>query len=212
MTSRPRRPTKLQLYAPWIDEDEVEAAAAALRSGWLGMGARVAELEERFASLIGCEHAVAVNSCTAALHLALIAGGVGPGTTVVTTPYTFTASAEAALRAGAAVKFVDIDPVTLNLRPEAVEPALTPDTKAILPVHIAGHPCDMAGLADVAARHGALLLDDAAHALMAEAGGARVGSVGGATAFSFYPTKHMKTIEGGMVTTNDAALAEGVKA
>lgn len=211
MTPPPRRSTKLQLYAPWIDEDEVEAAAAALRSGWLGMGARVAELEERFASLIGCEHAVALNSCTAALNLTLVAGGVHAGATVITTPYTFTASAEAAMRTGADVKFVDIDAATLNIRPEAVEAALTPDTKAIVPVHIAGHPCDMAGMRDVADRHGALLLDDAAHALMARTGGARVGSVGGATAFSFYPTKHMTTIEGGMVTTNDAALAEGVK-
>jgi dTDP-4-amino-4,6-dideoxygalactose transaminase len=211
MTVPPRRAAKLPLYAPWLGEEEVEAAAEALRSGWLGMGTRVAELEKRFAALIGCEHAVALNSCTAALNLTLIAAGVGEGSTVLTTPYTFTASAEAVLRAGASVKFVDIDPVTLNLRPEDVEGALTPDTAALLPVHIAGHPCDMAGFQDLASDRGVLLLDDAAHALMGQSRGSTIGSVGDATAFSFYPTKHITTIEGGMLTTNDAALADGVR-
>lgn len=212
MTAPPRRATKLPLYAPWLGDEEVNAAAEVLRSGWLGMGTRVAELEIRFAELIGCEHAVALNSCTAALHLALVAHGVGPGSTVITTPYTFTASAEAVLRTGASVKFVDIDPDTLNLRPEDVEAALTPETAAVLPVHIAGHPCDMDGFEAVTRGRDLLLLDDAAHALMGESRGARIGAVGDATAFSFYPTKHMTTIEGGMLTTNDAAVADGVKA
>jgi dTDP-4-amino-4,6-dideoxygalactose transaminase len=212
MPDPPRRATKLPLYSPWLGDEEIDAAADTLRSGWLGMGTRVAELEERFASLVGSDHAVALNSCTAALHLALVASGVGPGSTVLTTPYTFTASAEAALRTGAAVKFVDINPETLNVEPDAMAAAVTPDVAALLPVHIAGHPCDMAGFQQVADDTGALLLDDAAHALMAETRGTRIGGTGGATAFSFYPTKHMTTIEGGMLTTNSADLADGIRA
>ena len=212
MLDPPRRATKLPLYSPWLGDEEIDAAADTLRSGWLGMGTRVAQLEERFAELVGSDHAVALNSCTAALHLALVAHGVGPGSTVITTPYTFTASAEAVLRTGAAVQFVDIDPETLNLEPDAAASAMTPDVAALLPVHIAGHPCDIAGFQQVAADHNALLLDDAAHALMAETRGTRIGGTGGATAFSFYPTKHMTTVEGGMLTTDDGDLAEGIRA
>ncbi|GIX07643.1 MAG: spore coat protein [Candidatus Poribacteria bacterium] len=205
------RSEKLPLYRPWIGEEEIAAVAEVLRSGWIGMGRRVEEFEHRFAERIGVPHAIAVNSCTAALHLALVAADIGPGDEVVTTPFTFTATAEAILHAGAVPRFVDIEPETLNLDPGAVAEAIGPRTRAILPVHLAGHPCPMDRLEELADRHGLFLLDDAAHALPARWKDRPIGAWGSASAFSFYPTKNLTTIEGGMVTTSNSALAERVR-
>ncbi len=209
--TRPDRKTKLPLYRPWIGDEEIQAATDTLKSGWIGAGKRVAEFEERFRGLVGADHAVAVNSCTAAMHLALVAAGIGPGDEVLTTPYTFTATSEAALHAGARVRFVDVDPNSLNLRPQDVEQAIGPDTAAILIVHVAGLPCDMGGFRALADKRGLFLLDDAAHAVLATDRGSTIGSIGDASAFSFYPAKHITTAEGGMLTTSRADVAERVR-
>ncbi|MBM3213449.1 DegT/DnrJ/EryC1/StrS family aminotransferase [Candidatus Poribacteria bacterium] len=208
---RNTRATKLPLYQPWIDEDDIAAVVEVLRTPWIGMGARVGEFERRFAELVGAEHGIAVSSCTAAIHLSLLAAGIGPGDVVITTPYTFTATSEAILHTGAQVRFADVDPHTLNLDPDAVRQALTPDVRAIVPVHIAGMPCDMGALLAICREHGLKLIDDAAHAIGARVGEQRIGSCGDATAYSFYPTKNITTGEGGMVTTNDADLAARVR-
>jgi dTDP-4-amino-4,6-dideoxygalactose transaminase len=189
----------------------VEAVAETIASGWIGMGARVAEFERAFAELCGVRHAVAVSSCTAAMHLALVAAGIGPGDTVITTPYTFTATAEAVLHAGASVRFADVDARTLNISPESVERAVDERVRAILPVHVAGLPCDMPALMALAESRGLFLLDDAAHAILAELEGRAAGTWAHASAFSFYPNKNLTTGEGGMVTTDDPALAERLR-
>jgi dTDP-4-amino-4,6-dideoxygalactose transaminase len=207
----PRRETTLPLYRPWIDEEEIAAVAEVMRSGWIGMGARVAEFESRFAEWVGVKHAVSTNSCTAALHLSLVAAGVASGDLVLTTPFTFTATAEAIHHSGATIRFVDIDPDTLNLRPDLCADAVQPNVKGIVPVHIAGLPCDMEAFRSLARDKGLFLLDDAAHAVLAETDGKRIGACADASAFSFYPTKNLTTCEGGMVTTDDDALAARVK-
>ena len=211
MNAPPKRAEKLHLYRPWTDEKEIEAVAETFRSGWIGTGQKTQEFERRFAEIAGAKEAVAVNSCTAALHLTLAAAGVGPGDTVLAPTYTFTATAEAALHTGADVQLLDCDPKTLNIRPEAVEAAIRPNAKAVVPVHIAGCPCDMTALKQICGERGLLLLDDAAHAVAAQHNGRPVGSLGDAAAFSFYPTKHITSIEGGMMTTDRADLADGVR-
>lgn len=201
----------IPLYRPWIGEEEIAAVAEVMRSGWVGMGSRVAEFERRFAAWVGVEHAVSTSSCTAALHLTLVAAGIGSGDIIVTTPFTFTATAEAIHHAGATVRFVDIDPETLNLRPDLCAEAAEPNVKGIVPVHIAGLPCDMEAFRAIAREKELFLLDDAAHAVLAEINGKRIGACADASAFSFYPTKNLTTCEGGMVTTNDDVLATRIK-
>ena len=194
-----------------LDEREIEAVAAAMRSGWITTGPLTHKFEEKFAALVGARHAVAVASGTAALHVALRVANVHEGDEVITTPYTFIAVSEAILYLRAKPVFVDIDPVTLNLDPEAVAEAVTSKTKALLPVHMAGYPCEMSPLLALAERDGLAIIEDAAHALPSEYDGRRIGSIGTLTAFSFYATKNLTTGEGGMVTTNDEALAERIR-
>ena len=194
-------------HVPSVGEDEVEAAARVLRSGWLTTGPETMKFEAEFAPYVGAKHAIACASGTAALHLALRALGVSAGDEVITSPYTFVASSEVILYTGATPVFVDVDPRTLNIDPAAVAAAVTPRTRAILPIHIAGYPCDMGPIMDVAAKHGLGVVEDAAHALPADYRGKRIGSIGTATAFSFYATKNLTTGEGGMVTTDDADIA-----
>jgi dTDP-4-amino-4,6-dideoxygalactose transaminase len=201
----------IPFHVPLTGAPEVRAVTAALRSGWLTTGPRVRELEERVARAAGARHAVALNSCTAALHLALAAAGVGEGDEVVTSPYTFAATGEAILYLGARPVFADIDPVSLNLDPAAVERKLTRRTRAILPVHIAGLPCDLAGLRSLARARRAVVIEDAAHALGAAVGGRPIGSHSEFVCFSFYATKNLTTGEGGMVATGDRRLAERVR-
>src|SRR5262245_10968500 len=210
-TSRESSVEEIPFHVPSIGEEEVRAVSETLRSGWITTGPQTIKFEEEFASYVGAPHAIACCSGTAALHLAIRALGLGPDDEVITTPYTFVASTETILYVGAKPVFVDIDPHTLNIDVDAIEKAITPRTKAILPVHIAGFPCDMGRIVSIADRHGLAVLDDAAHALPATWQGRRIGSVGSATAFSFYATKNLTTGEGGMVTTADSKLAEKMR-
>ena len=197
---------------PWIDETEIEAVSEVLASKWISTGARVREFERAFAEYLGVKHAIAVSSCTAALHLSLVVSGIGVGDEVITTPWTFTATAEAIRYVGAKPVFVDIDPETLNIDITKIAPAITSRTKAIMPVHIAGLPCDMDALQEICQTHNLILIDDAAHAIPTEYNGQYIGTLGDLSAFSFYANKNMTTGEGGMITTNDDALAEPLRA
>ena len=201
--------TAVPYFRPALGEDEIAAVTACLRSGWLTSGPEVAAFEAEFAAALGGGvQAVAVNSASAALHLALEALGLGPGDEVILPTLTFTATAEAVRHLGAVPVLVDIDADTLCLDPGAVAAAVTPRSRAILPVHFAGRPCDMAALADLARSQGLMLVVDAAHAFPAHLQGCPVGQgAAQATAFSFYANKTLTTGEGGMLVTSDAALA-----
>jgi len=200
----------LPFHRPELGEAEITAVVDCLRSGWLTTGPRCREFEQRFASYVGAEHAVAVNSCTAGLHLALEALGIGPGDGVLVPTMTFTATAEVVQYLGATPVLVDVDPLTLNLDVEDAERRLLAfpgQVRAIIPVHFAGLPCDMHAVSSLALRYGLSVVEDAAHALPAEYLGRRVGTLGDVASFSFYATKNITTGEGGMITTNDANLA-----
>jgi dTDP-4-amino-4,6-dideoxygalactose transaminase len=207
----PVRKEFLVFGSPALEEAEIQEVVATLRSGWIGTGPKVARFEEEFRRYIGAPHALALNSCTAALHLAMIAAGVGPGDEVVTTPHTFAATANAIVHTGATPVFVDVDVRTQNMDPARLEAAITPRTKAILPVHFAGRPCDMDAILTIARRHGLVVIEDAAHATEAVYHGRHVGTLGDAACFSFYVTKNLVTGEGGMVTTARADWAEKVQ-
>lgn len=206
----PRRSTFLPFHRPSIDEEEIEEVIDTLRSGWLTMGPKTLRFEEKFARYIGAKHALAVSSCTAGLHLALDAIGVGPGDDVITCTFTFAATAAVILHCGARPVLVDCLSDTLTIDPAQVEAAITPRTKAILPIHFAGHPCEMAEILAIARRHNISVVEDAAHALPAAYRGQRVGSLGDLTAFSFYAVKNITTGEGGMVTTDSDEYAERI--
>ena len=197
---------------PSIGPDEIAEVVATLESGWLSTGPRVAEFERAFAEYVGARYALAVNSCTAALHLSLIATGIGSGDEVITTPLTFCATANVVIHAGATPVFADIDPVSHNLDPAAVQAALAPRTRVLLPVHYAGLPANMPALQRIAEMRGLRIVEDAAHCVEGVAGGRKVGSIGDFTCFSFYATKNLTTGEGGMVTTDDLAAATLMRA
>ncbi len=192
---------------PQIGDEEKQAVLAVLDSGQLAQGAVVAEFEQAFAAYCGVKHAIATSNGTTALHIALLAHGIGEGDEVVTSPFTFIASANSILYTGARPVFVDIEPDTFNIDPARIEDAITPRTKAIMPVHLYGNPADMDAIVEIADRHGLAVIEDAAQAHGAEVAGRRVGGFG-TGAFSFYPTKNMTTGEGGIVTTDDDAVAE----
>ena len=194
---------------PDTGEEEIDAVARALRSGWLSTGPETRAFETEFADFLGGGlHAIAVNSATAALHLALEAIGIGPGDEVIAPTLTFTATVEVARYLGADAVLVDVDPITLNMDPAKIEAAITPRTKAILPVHYSGLACDMDAIFAIAQRHKLQVVEDAAHALPATYRGQTIGQLGSAaTAFSFYANKTMTTAEGGMIVTRDAVLA-----
>jgi dTDP-4-amino-4,6-dideoxygalactose transaminase len=197
----------LPFALPDMDEAEVAAVAEVIRSGWLTTGAKVRAFEAAFAERVGARHAIAVSSCTAALHLALEAVGVAPGDRVVTTPYTFAASSEVIRYLGAHPVFVDVLPDTLNLDPAQVAAVVQRERiAAILPVHVAGEPCDLDALH--AAAGGLPIIEDAAHALPSKLGARMIGGLSRLTCFSFYATKTLSTGEGGMITTDDDAAAE----
>lgn len=204
----------LPFALPEIGEEEIAEVVDTLRSGWVTTGPKAKRFESDFAAFLGDEdsHCIAVNSATAGLHLALEAIGIGPGDEVITTTHTFTATAEVVRYLGADVKLVDIDPATLNIDPRAVEAAIGPRTKALLPVHYAGLAADMPALLAIAQRHGLKVVEDAAHALPTTCGGQLVGTLASdATVFSFYANKTITTGEGGMLVTRDAALAARAK-
>jgi dTDP-4-amino-4,6-dideoxygalactose transaminase len=203
-------PSFLPFALPEIGDDEIAEVVDTLRSGWVTTGPKAKRFEADFAAFLGDErlHCIAVNSATAGLHLALEALGIGPGDEVITTTHTFTATAEVVRYLGADVRLVDIDPATLNIDPALVEAAITPRTRAIIPVHYAGLAADMPRLLDIARRHGLKVVEDAAHALPTTCGGRPVGTLDSdATVFSFYANKTITTGEGGMLVTRDDALA-----
>lgn len=199
----------LPFAAPDIGQEEIDEVVACLRSGWITTGPKAKQFEADFAAYIGGDvEAVAVNSATAGLHLALEALNVGPGDEVITTPYTFTASAEVIRYLGADPVFVDVDPATINIDPSLIERAITPRTKVILPVHFAGLSADMGPILEIARAHGLRVVDDAAHSLPTRYRGEMIGSLAtDATVFSFYATKTITTGEGGMVVTRNPAIA-----
>lgn len=198
-------------HLPDLGEEEAQAAADVVRSGWLTMGPKTIEFEREFASYIGVRHAVGVNSCTAALHVALDAIGLSQGDEVLVPTNTFTATAEVVVYFKAIPILVDIDPVTLCMDPADAEKKMTSKTRAIIPVHFAGQPCDMDKIRQLALEHHLEVVEDAAHSLPASYRGTPVGAISKLTAFSFYATKTMTTGEGGMVTTNDDDLAARMK-
>jgi len=210
----------LPFALPEIGEEEIAEVVDTLKSGWVTTGPKARRFEADFAAWLATHsgedpaafHCLAVNSATAGLHLALEALGIGPGDEVITTTHTFTATAEVVRYLGADVKLVDVDPATLNIDPALVEAAITPATRAIIPVHYAGLAADMPALLAIAKKHGLKVVEDAAHALPCTAGGALIGSLhSDATVFSFYANKTITTGEGGMLVTRNPALAQRAK-
>lgn len=197
--------------APLIGEPEIDEVVACLKSGWIGTGPRVAQFEHRFKEYRRTAHAAAVSSCTAGLHLSLLAAGLKPGDEVITTPMTFCATVNAIIHANLTPVLADIDPVTQNIDPNEVERRITPRTRALLPVHFAGRPCEMDALVDIARRHDLTIIEDCAHALEADYAGQPVGTFGDFGCFSFYVTKSLTTAEGGMVVTRSEEAQRKVK-
>jgi len=208
LSSDKKRATFLGFQPPAVGEEEVAAVADAIRSGWLTTGPRAAELERRFAEYTGAKHALAVSSGTAAMHLALVGLGVGPGDEVITTPITWPATANVIVHTGATPVFADVRDSDLNIDPERVAELVTPRTKAIMPVHLYGQPADL----DPIRALGLPVVEDAAHAAESEYRGRKIGAISEATCFSLYATKSIAAGEGGIVTTNDDGLAEAIRA
>lgn len=202
---------KVPIAKPIIGEEEIENVVEVLKSGMIAQGPKVEEFEERFAEWVGAEYGIAVNSGTAALHVALLSCGVGEGDEVITTPFTFIASGNSIVYTGAKPVFADIDLKTYTLDPNSIEDLITENTKAILPVQLYGQSADMDKINDIAERYGLAVIEDAAQAHGATCNGKKVGSMGDMACFSFYPTKNMTTSEGGIITTNDDELAENAK-
>lgn len=198
---------RVPLSLPSITEEDIAAVLEVLRSPSLSMGPKVRAFELAIAAYAGTAAAVAVSSGTGGLHLCLAAAGIGPGDEVVTTPFSFIASANCALYQGAQPVFVDIDPLTLNIDPARVAARITPRTRALIPVDVFGQPAPLEDLADLAARHDLVLIEDACEAIGAERNGRRVGGQGKAAVFAFYPNKQMTTGEGGAIVTDDPAYA-----
>ncbi|CAN7449683.1 DegT/DnrJ/EryC1/StrS family aminotransferase [Variovorax sp. LjRoot130] len=197
--------------SPKIEEDEILEVEAVMRSGWLGTGPRVAQFEHEFGLYRGAAHAVALNSCSAALHLSLLASGVGSGDEVITTPLTFCATANAIIHTGATPVLADIDPDTLNIDPAQVRAKLSKRTRAIVPVHFAGRPCEMDELMSLARQYELKVIEDCAHAIETQYHGQNVGTIGDFGCFSFYVTKNVVTGEGGMVLARKEEDAARIK-
>lgn len=197
-------------YIPYgrqcIEQDDIDAVMEVLQSDYLTTGPKVAEFEHAVADYTGAKHAVAVANGTAALHIACMAAGIGPGDEVITTPITFAASANCVLYCGAKPVFADIKADTYNIDPEQIEKKITKNTKAIIPVHFTGQPCEMDEITRIAKKHGLTVIEDAAHALGASYKNRKIGSISDMTILSFHPVKHITTAEGGMVLTDDDGL------
>ena len=197
--------------APVIGREEIDEVTETLRSGWIGTGPRVQRFENEFQKFIGAKHAVATNSCTAALHISLIANGIKEGDEVIVTPMTFGATANVIEHARAKPIFADIEMDSYNIDPKEIRKKIGKKTKAIMPVHLFGLPCKMDEINEIAEKNNLKVIEDAAHALGSEFKGKRIGNLGNCTCFSFYPTKNITTIEGGMITTGDADIANKAK-
>jgi dTDP-4-amino-4,6-dideoxygalactose transaminase len=207
----PTRKEFLPFCLPTIGPKEKEEILSVLDSGWLTAGSVTKRFEKALAAYVGEEHAVALSSCTAALHLSLLALGVGPRDEVIVPSLTFCSTVNVIVHCGAIPVFTDVDPLTLTIDPDDFKRKMTERTKAVIPVHYAGYPCDMEPILSAARERSVFVVEDAAHALGAAYGGTAIGAVGDATCFSFYPTKTITTGEGGAVTTGDAELAEKVR-
>jgi dTDP-4-amino-4,6-dideoxygalactose transaminase len=208
---RPVRDDFLIFGSPDIRDDEIQEVVATLRSGWVGTGPRVGRFEEAFRDYIGAPHAVALNSCTAGLHLSLIALGIKAGDEVITTPMTFASTANVVHHLGAKPVFVDCRRDTMCIDADRIEEAITARTRALIPIHFAGRAAPMTSIMEIARRHNLKVIEDAAHAVETVAQGRKVGTIGDATCFSFYVTKNVITAEGGMVTTADEEVANWIK-
>jgi dTDP-4-amino-4,6-dideoxygalactose transaminase len=206
----PVRSSFLPFHQPLVDADDERAVLETLRSGWLTTGPRTKAFEKELAAYTRAAHCVGVNSCTAALHLALEAVGVGPGDEVITSPITFASTANVIVHRGARPVFVDVEPDTFNIDARAIERAVTPRTKALIPVDFAGHPCDLDAIMATGARHGIPVIEDAAHAIGAKYKDRPIGGVADMTCFSFYATKNITSGEGGALTTNRQDWAERI--
>jgi dTDP-4-amino-4,6-dideoxygalactose transaminase len=197
--------------SPAIGQPEIDEVVSCMHSGWLGTGPKVAMLERSFADYKGVESAIAVNSCTAALHLSVLTSGIGPGDEVITTPMTFCATVNSIIYTGATPVLVDIDPETMNIDPDKIERKVTKRTKAILPVHFAGRPCDMDRICEIASKHDLVIIEDCAHAVETEIKGRKAGTFGDYGCFSFYATKNVAAGEGGMVLARNEKDAERIR-
>jgi dTDP-4-amino-4,6-dideoxygalactose transaminase len=205
------RKSFLVFGSPRIEEDEIQEVVDTLRSGWIGTGPRVAKFEEMFRQYIGSDFALAVHSCTAALHLSMIAANIGEGDQVITSPMTFAATANSIIHSGAIPIFADVKRATMNIDPEEIRRKITQKTRAIVPVHFAGRACEMDSILSIAREANVVVINDAAHAIETEYHGKKIGLLGDLTAYSFYVTKNLVTGEGGMVTTNNQELADKIK-
>jgi len=206
-----KRTDFLHLTKATIDLEELKAVEEVLKSGWLTTGAKVKEFEENMQHYLSVKKAIGLTSCTAGLHTALAALGIGPGDEVIVPAYTFVATAHVVEWLGAKPVIVDVEKDTFNIDPDAIEKAITPRTKAIIPVHYAGHACDLGAILQIAKKHNLRIIEDAAHAIGTEYGGKKIGNHGDAAVFSFYVTKTMTTAEGGMIVTNDEEFWKKLK-
>ena len=202
---------KVPIAKPIIGDEEIENVVEVLKSGMIAQGPKVEEFEEEFAEWVGADYGIAVNSGTAALHVALLSCGIGEGDEVITSPFTFIASGNSIVYTGAKPVFADIDLETYTIDPDSIEDLITENTKAILPVQLYGQSADMDRINEIAEKYGLTVIEDAAQAHGATFNGTPVGSMGDMACFSFYPTKNMTTSEGGIITTNDEELAENAR-
>jgi perosamine synthetase len=207
----PLRQYQIPFSRPTIGSAEIDSVVETLRSGWLTTGPKVRQFEQAFAERVGAKHAIAVTSCTAALHLALEAIGVSAGDEVIMPTMTFASTGEVVMHLGATPVLADIRPDNLCIDPGQIERLITRRTKAIVPVHYGGHPCEMTQILEIAARRGIRVVEDAAHAVPASYRGRTIGTIGDLTCFSFYANKTITTGEGGMVATDDPVLADRVR-
>lgn len=208
----PVRDSFLVFGKPCLGDEEINEVIDTLRSGWIGTGPKAVRFEQMFAEYVGSKHALAVNSCTAALHLGLLAHNIGPGDEVITSPLTFAATANVICHVGAKPIFADINPASLNIDPTKIEQAITPRTKAIMPVHFGGLACDMDSIMALARQHNVRIIEDAAHAVGTRYHDRLIGASGYGTlaCFSFYANKNLTTSEGGMITTENDELADRI--
>ena len=202
---------KVSIASPVIEEEEINAVIDVMKSGMIAQGPKVIEVEEEFAKYVGAKYGIATNSGSSALHVALLAAGIGEGDEVITTPFTFAATGNSILYTGAKPVFVDIDPETFTLDPSKIEDAITENTKAIMPVQLYGQSADMDAIMKITKGNDLIVIEDAAQAHGAEYDGVKVGNLGDMACFSFYPTKNMTTSEGGMITTNNEEFAQNAK-
>lgn len=201
----------IPIASPIIEDDEIEEVVKVLKTGFIAQGPKVEEFEEKFAEYVDADYAIAVNSGTAALHVALLSAGIGEGDEVITTPFTFAATGNSVLYTGAKPVFVDIEDKSYNIDPEKIQDKITKNTKAILPVHIYGQCADMDHINEIASENDLIVIEDAAQAHGAKYNGKSAGSLGDMACFSFYPTKNMTTSEGGIITTNNKEFADNAK-